>query len=71
MSHGMISCSVHFDRKILGVPFSVAQGTVETVCARDEARAVLAAQRRFERRLGIQDWKMKADSFDISTKPVS
>jgi hypothetical protein len=66
----MIRCSVHFYRKILGVPFSVAQGTVEIGCARDEARAVLAAQRRFERRLGIQDWKMRADSFDISTKPV-
>jgi hypothetical protein len=33
--------------------------------ARSEACAIKAAQRRFERRLDIGDWKMRADSFDV------
>ncbi len=64
----MVGCSIHFYRKVLGVPFSVAQGTIEIRCARDEARAVEAAKRRFERRLGIEHWTIRADSFDVAAR---
>jgi len=66
----MVGCSIHFYRKILGVPFSVAQGTVEIRRARDEARAVQAAKRRFERRLHIEHWTLRADTFDVVTLPT-
>ena len=61
----MVGCSVHFYRRVLGVPFAVAQGTVEIRCARDEGRAIQAAKRRFERRLRIEDWRIRADAFDV------
>lgn len=61
----MLRCSVHFYRKVLGLPFAVAQGTVEIRLARNEARAVAAAKHRFERRLRIEDWTLRADCFDV------
>lgn len=66
----MVGCSIHFYRKILGIPFAVAQGTVEIRSARDEARAVEAAKRRFERRFGIEYWRIRADSFDVANLPT-
>ncbi len=66
----LVGCSIHFYRKILGIPFAVAQGTVEIRAARDEARAVKAAKRRFERRLRIEHWRIRADSFDVATLPA-
>ncbi|MBM0204548.1 hypothetical protein JNW90_16740 [Micromonospora sp. STR1s_5] len=66
----MVGCSIHFYRKILGLPFAVAQGTVQIRSARDEVRAVEAAKRRFERRLGIEHWRIRADSFDVATLPI-
>ena len=60
-----VSYSVHFYRKVLGLSFSVPRGTVAIRAARDEARAVEAAKRRFARRQGVQDWTWCADAFDI------
>ena len=61
----MVSCSVHFYRKILGVPFAAPQGKIEIRWARNQVRAVEAAKRRFARRLSLSDWRLAADSFDI------
>jgi hypothetical protein len=61
----MIQCVVHFYRVVLGVPFSLPQGSVHIVAAKNEARAVEAAKRRFARRRGVADWTLRADSFDV------
>lgn len=66
----MVGCSIHFYRKIFGLPFAVAQGTVQIRSARDEVRAIEAAKRRFERRFGIRDWRSRADSFDVVELPT-
>ena len=60
-----MSWQVHFYRRVLGVPFAVPRGSVEIRLARDEARAIEAAKRRFARRKGIEDWTLLADDFDI------
>jgi hypothetical protein len=51
----MVSCSVRFYRNVLGVPFSVPRGSVAIRSARDEARAVEAAKRRFARWQGVSN----------------
>jgi hypothetical protein len=61
----MIQCVVHFYRTILGVPFSLPQGSIHIAAAKNEARAVEAAKRRFARRRGVASWKLGADSFDV------
>ena len=61
----MVSCSVYFYRKILGVPFAAPQGKVRIRLARNQIRAVEAAKRRFARRLGLSDWRLGADAFDL------
>ena len=61
----MLTCSVHFYRKILGVPFAAPQGKVEIRFARNQIRAVEAAKRRFARRLGLSHWRLGADDFDL------
>jgi hypothetical protein len=61
----MVSCVVHFYKKVLGLRFSLPQGTVRIVAARNEARAAEAAKRRFARRHKVADWSFRADSFDV------
>jgi hypothetical protein len=61
----MIRCVVHFYKTVLGVPFSLPQGSIHIIAAKNEARAVEAAKRRFARRRGIADWTLRADSFDV------
>jgi hypothetical protein len=61
----MIRCVIHFYKTILGVPFCLPQGSIHIVAAKNEARAVEAAKRRFARRRGVADWTFRADSFDV------
>lgn len=61
----MVSCLVHFYRKVLGVPFLVPRGTVQIRSARDETRAIEAAKRKFARKQGVESWNLRADSFDL------
>jgi len=61
----MLTCSVHFYRNVLGLPFSVPRGTVSIRAARDEARAVEAAKRKFARRQGLGDWHWCADHYEV------
>jgi hypothetical protein len=60
-----MSYLVHFYRSVLGVPFALPRGRIEIRSARDEARAVAAAKRKFARRLGVPDWSLRADRFDV------
>ena len=60
-----MTCWVHFYRSLFGVPFAVPRGRVEIRLARDEARAIEAAKRKFARRQGVPDWSLRADRFDI------
>jgi hypothetical protein len=61
----MVGCVVYFYKKVLGVPFYLPQGAVRISLARSEDRAIAAAKLRFARRLGVQDWNVRADSFDL------
>jgi len=56
---------IHFARQILGVPFPV--GSVEIARARDSSRALRAAELRFARHHGVQDWRERADTADLAT----
>ncbi len=60
-----MSYLVHFYRSVLDVPFAVPRGRIEIRSARDEARAVEAAKRKFARRVGVPDWSLRADQFDV------
>ena len=61
----MVNCVVYFYKKVLGVPFSLPQGAVRIVSARNEERAVEAAKRRFARRYKVADWSIRADCCDM------
>jgi hypothetical protein len=61
----MVTCSVFFYREILGVPFAAPRGQVEVRLARNQIRAIEAAKRKFARRLGLSDWRLGADTFDL------
>jgi hypothetical protein len=61
----MLSCWVYFYRTIFGVRFAVPRGRIEIRLARDEARAIEAAKRKFARRQNILDWRLRADRFDV------
>jgi hypothetical protein len=61
----MTTCSVHFYRNVLGVPFAVPKGSVQIRLAHSESRALEAAKRKFARRFGVKDWRLRADQFDI------
>lgn len=50
---------VNFARQILGVPFTI--GSVEIARARDPSRALRAAEIRFARHHGVEDWRERAD----------
>ncbi|KQP61776.1 hypothetical protein ASG40_00285 [Methylobacterium sp. Leaf399] len=55
----MPSYRVAFAREIMGVPFTI--GSVEIARARDAGRALRAAEIRFARQHGIDDWRLRAD----------
>jgi hypothetical protein len=61
----MVSCVVYFYRKVLGLPFSIPKGAVPIRSARSEARAIEAAKLKFARRQRVEDWSVRADSFDL------
>lgn len=50
---------IHFAREILGVPFRV--GSVDIARAKDQDRALRAAELRFARQHGVTDWRERAD----------
>ena len=59
---------VVFSRVLFGVPFPVA--LIEVRRARDRARALRAAELKFIRRRGLDDWHDQADAVEVeSTSP--
>jgi hypothetical protein len=56
---------VIFSRVLLGVPFPVA--FIEVRLARDPGRAIRAAELKFARRIGLDDWRERADTIEIET----
>jgi hypothetical protein len=61
----MVHCVVYFYRKVLGVPFSIPKGAVPIRSARSEERAIEAAKLKFARLQGVDNWDVRADSFDL------
>ena len=61
----MVRCVVYFYKKVFGVPFSLPQGAIHISRARNEARAVEAAKRKFARLHRVTEWQLRADSFDL------
>lgn len=59
----MPSYRVNFAKQILGVPFTI--GSVEIARARDAGRALRAAELRFARQFGVDDWRERADQARI------
>ena len=59
----MMRFRVVFSRVLWGVAFPVA--SLEVCRARDAARAQLAAELRFMRRLGLEDWHDHADTVEV------
>lgn len=60
----MSNYRIHFAKQILGVPFTV--GSVDISRARDQSRALRAAELRFARQHGVVDWRERADIADIA-----
>ena len=58
-----MSFRVIFSRVLLGVRFPVF--TTEVRRARDMSRAIRAAELRFLRRSGLDDWRYRADAVDV------
>jgi hypothetical protein len=54
---------VTFSRVLLGVPFPVA--LIDVRRARDAHRAVRAAELRLIRRMGLEDWRERADTVEV------
>ncbi|WP_081612690.1 hypothetical protein [Methylobacterium sp. 88A] len=54
---------VSFAKQIFGVPFTI--GCVEISRARDPRRAQRAAELRFARQHGVEDWRERADRVAI------
>jgi hypothetical protein len=48
---------------LLGVPFPVA--LIDVRRARDAHRAVRAAELRLIRRMGLEDWRERADTVEV------
>ena len=59
----MSNYRIDFAKQILGVPFTV--GSVDIVRARDPMRALRAAELRFARQHGVEDWRERADRADV------
>ena len=59
----MASFRVIFSRVFLGVPFPVA--FIEVRRARDPNRAIRAAELRLARRIGLDDWRERADTVEV------
>ena len=63
----MATYRVNFAKQILGVPFTV--GSVDITRARDPMRALRAAELRFARLHGVEDWRERADRAEIASGP--
>ena len=59
----MVRFRVIFSRVLLGVPFPVACINVHR--ARDAKRAIRAAELRLTRRIGVEDWRERADTVEV------
>jgi hypothetical protein len=57
---------VNFAKEILGVPFTI--GCVEIARARDAERALRAAELRFARLYGLDDWRERADRAVVESR---
>ena len=59
----MAGFRVVFSRVLLGVRFPVA--LIDVRRARDASRAVRAAELRLIRRMGLEDWRERADTVEV------
>lgn len=59
----MAAFRVTFSRVVLGVRFPIA--SVDVSRARDAGRAKRAAELRFLRRSGLEDWRYRADAVEV------
>jgi hypothetical protein len=59
----MAAFRVIFSRVLLGVRFPVA--LIDVRRARDPSRAIRAAELRLIRRIGLEDWRERADTVDV------
>lgn len=59
----MTGFRVVFSRVLLSVPFPVA--LIEVRRARDRGRAIRAAELRLMRRIGLEDWRERADTVEV------
>ena len=59
----MTQYRIHFAKEILGVAFPI--GSVAISRARDPQRALRAAEIRFARQFGLEDWRERADRADV------
>ena len=59
----MVRFRVIFSRVLLGVPFPVA--CIDIRRARDAERAIRAAELRLTRRVGVEDWRERADTVEV------
>ena len=59
----MATFRVIFSRLLLGVPFPIA--SIDVRRARDAERAIRAAELRFIRRIGLVDWRERADTVEV------
>lgn len=59
----MVGFRVTFSRVLLGVQFPIT--SIDVRRARDVGRALRAAELRFLRRSGLEDWHYRADIVEI------
>ena len=59
----MAGFRVIFSRVLLGVPFPVA--FIEVRRARDPGGEIRAAELKLARRIGVEDWRERADTVEV------
>ena len=60
----MVYFRASFYKRFLGMPVG-SRGTIEIRSARDRARALEAAKRKFARQHKVAHWGLRADSFVV------
>ena len=65
----MAGFRVVFSRVFLGLPFPVA--LIDVRRARDANRAVRAAELRLIRRMGLENWRERADTVEVEANTAA
>ena len=64
----MSAFRITFSKLLLGLPFEIA--AIDVRNARDPERALKAAELKFERWSGIEDWRLRADVVNVDPRKV-